>query len=319
MTTLYKLGQTLRGRLSTYTLTKEIYNTVWLASNNGGEIVVIKGVRHSRIKNERDVLQKFQNQTPIRPLVDEILEPIDPPGIVLRYLDSDLLAASTSKTLNRSEIKHVARIVLKALTVIHEDGYVHTDIKPNNVLCNYRRDEDVQQDGSIIRFSEVLLADFGSCVPSSSNYAQQGELIGTSIFRSPEASLKLPWGPSTDIWSFGALVISLFFGNYHIFSPRVSVDDPEHDRIVLERIHMFFGPFPLTYKTLADSKTLNYLAEIMNNVPQRKPFGMIKDKEFEPEDKTFLLEIMKLDPRDRPTVKELLLHKWFEGNGENWR
>lgn len=88
--------------------------------------MVIKGVRHSRIKNERDVLQKFQNQTPIRPLVDEILEPIDPPGIVLRYLDSDLLAASTSKTLNRSEIKHVARIVLKALTVIHEDGYVHT-------------------------------------------------------------------------------------------------------------------------------------------------------------------------------------------------
>jgi serine/threonine protein kinase len=74
---------------------------------------------------------------------------------------------------------------------------------------------------------------------------------------------------------------------------------------------MFFGPFPLTYKTLADSKTLNYLAEIMNNVPQRKPFYMIKDKEFEPEDKNFLLKIMKLDPRDRPTAKQLLKDSWF--------
>lgn len=88
--------------------------------------MVIKGVRHSRIKNEREVLQRFQNRAPIRPLIDEILEPIDPPGIVLRYLDSDLLVASTSRTLNRTEIKHVARVVLKALTIIHEDGYVHT-------------------------------------------------------------------------------------------------------------------------------------------------------------------------------------------------
>lgn len=88
--------------------------------------MIIKGVRHSRIRNERDILQKFQNRAPIRPLVDEILEPIEPPGIVLQHLDNDLLTTSTSKTLNRSEIKHVAQVVLKALTIIHDDGYVHT-------------------------------------------------------------------------------------------------------------------------------------------------------------------------------------------------
>jgi hypothetical protein len=59
-------------------------------------------------------------------LVDEILEPVDPPGIVLRYLDSDILAASTGKTLNRSELEYVAQIVLKALAVLHDNGYVHT-------------------------------------------------------------------------------------------------------------------------------------------------------------------------------------------------
>jgi hypothetical protein len=53
--------------------------------------VVIEGIRHSRIGNESDVLQNFQNRAPIRPLVDEILEPVDPPGIVLWYLENDLL------------------------------------------------------------------------------------------------------------------------------------------------------------------------------------------------------------------------------------
>jgi len=64
----------------------------------------------------------FQNRAPIRPLIDEIVEPNDPPGIVLRHLESDLLAVSASRTMNRSEIKYVARIVLKSLAVLHEDG-----------------------------------------------------------------------------------------------------------------------------------------------------------------------------------------------------
>jgi serine/threonine protein kinase len=82
------------------------------------------------------------------------------------------------------------------------------DIKPNNVLCNLKSEEEVNKDESDIRFSEVLLADFGSCVPSTSNYAKEGQPIGAAIFRSPEANLKLPWGTPTDIWSFGAMVRS---------------------------------------------------------------------------------------------------------------
>ena len=50
----------------------------------------------------------------------------------------------------------------------------------------------------------------------------------------------------------------------------------------------------------------------MNSVVvRRKPFHMVKDKEFEPADKDFIIKIMKLDPRDRPTAKELLQESWF--------
>ena len=77
--------------------------------------------------NERDVLNRFQNQTPhLRPLIDEIKEPSNPPTIVLKYLDDHLLNASIKKTLDQKELKYVSRCILSALVVLHENGYVHT-------------------------------------------------------------------------------------------------------------------------------------------------------------------------------------------------
>ena len=73
------------------------------------------------------VLKRFWGRTSsLRPLVDEIRDPIDPPALVLRHLDDDLMRASASQRLTRSEIKYVAKTVLEALRVLHEDHYVHT-------------------------------------------------------------------------------------------------------------------------------------------------------------------------------------------------
>lgn len=43
-----------------------------------------------------------------------------------------------------------------------------------------------------------------------------------------------------------------------------------------------------------------------------KPFKRIGERDILKEDKTFLLKIMKLDPRDRPPAKELLEDEWFK-------
>ena len=44
----------------------------------------------------------------------------------------------------------------------------------------------------------------------------------------------------------------------------------------------------------------------------RKPFQFLTDEEITIEDKKVLLKVMKLDPRDRPTAKELLRDEWFQ-------
>ena len=69
------------------------------------------------------MLKRFKDQPVIRPLLDEIA---DPPCLVLKHLDDNLLAASNKKHLEKVEIKLVARKVLEALVPLHEAGYVHT-------------------------------------------------------------------------------------------------------------------------------------------------------------------------------------------------
>lgn len=144
------LGQILKGRRGLYPLTKQLQDCVWLAmlslfgilslsiltihSNEHHETVIAKSVRHFRLQNERDILLRFQDRTPcIRPLIEELGDSTVPPTLILKHLDNDALRASNKQRLTRLELKYVAKRVLEALSVLHDEGFVHTHIKPSNV------------------------------------------------------------------------------------------------------------------------------------------------------------------------------------------
>ncbi|OOF90709.1 hypothetical protein ASPCADRAFT_400674 [Aspergillus carbonarius ITEM 5010] len=309
MSSLFRLGQLLTGRQGSYTITKHVQDCVWLARGSTGNTVIIKSVRHFRLHNERDVLARFRSRTPfIRPLVDEIIEPTDPPAIVLKYLEAHLLHAASTQRLTKAEIKHVARRVLQALDVLHREGLVHTDVKPDNVLVNYGSGDES------VRFTDVQLADCGNTVPATSGHAKDGDLIGAPIWRSPEAQLGIGWSTSTDIWSFGAMLITLIYGgNFFIFKPDVPADHEEYELKILARQCQFFGPFPVSYQEIAPVATLHVLMQVMRSLEgKQRPFARISEAEVSKEDKEFILKIMKLDPRDRPSAQELLDDAWFQ-------
>lgn len=144
---LFRIGQQIGGRAGTYRITKQLSEFIYFAmyvlyyqpsvvaliliiiiSNQQDNLVVIKSVQgHWCLHNERDVLKRFQTRTPtLRPLLDEIEDPVEPPAIVLKYLDDDLTRSSRKQRLTRPKTKYVAKNILEALQVLHEDGYVHT-------------------------------------------------------------------------------------------------------------------------------------------------------------------------------------------------
>lgn len=126
MSSIFKVGQVLTGRLARYIITKEIQETVWFAkwaqptagfvkrtgywlvyrNDASQESVIIKSVRnYPRVENERDILRRFQERTPyLRPVVDEIEDPAEPITIALKYLDDNLQHASDKQTLSRKEL-----------------------------------------------------------------------------------------------------------------------------------------------------------------------------------------------------------------------
>ncbi|SPQ20616.1 ef44c64c-528a-4ac3-9f3e-edd1bba0cd75 [Thermothielavioides terrestris] len=191
---------------------------------------------------------------------------------------------------------------------MHRDGFVHADVKPDNILVNYSSGDSEN------RFTDVQLADMGSSYPEDHKYAREGAPIGTTIWRSPETLLQLPWDTKTDIWSFGSLLISLIYGgHFNIFyPPGVKFDEPEFEVEVLKRQVQFFGPFPAEYMEIADNDTMKVVLWLMDAVfDKRKPFQYITEREICKKDKEFICWFMKLDPRDRPSADEILAHEWW--------
>ncbi|KAH8765792.1 putative serine/threonine protein kinase [Hyaloscypha finlandica] len=307
MASSFKVGQCIEGKVSTYTLSKQLHKDIWTAMSSKLGKVIIKSAPKYRLDNERDVLKHFHARPGIRQLLDEIQ---DAPSLVLKYLDDNLLSASNSKRLEKPEIKFIAKRILEALQAFHEDGKVHTDVKPDNILIN--------NSSGPRRFREVELGDCGdACLVNPKNHLKLGEsghMIGAHMFRSPEAMLNLRWGTATDIWSFGTTLISLIWGfGWHIFKPDPKDAGPDDDaypnHVLVKQIEVF-GPFPLSYFDFLPQEDERW--EFIGDATQY----IIDHQKWKPfakaEDRTFICKIMKLDPRDRPTARELLQDPWLK-------
>ncbi|EDN05662.1 predicted protein [Histoplasma mississippiense (nom. inval.)] len=146
---------------------------------------IVKSAPPHRLDNERAILKTLGHQSGVRRLVDDIQ---NPPLLVLQYYDDNLLNCCRTKSVEGRELKTVAKTVLQALAALHNQGLVHTDVKPDNIFINYSDNPK--------RISEVALGDFGdTChVGPNPDPNEDGHIIGAGIFRSPEAILNLRWG-----------------------------------------------------------------------------------------------------------------------------
>ena len=86
------------------------------------------------------------------------------------------------------------RRTLKAVHILHKQGYVHGDIKPENIFID----------------PGYVLADFGHCYPVRLNTRRR--VMGTPGYRAPEMLTHGNWGYKSDIWSLGCIFVELFFG-----------------------------------------------------------------------------------------------------------
>ncbi|KAL6499231.1 hypothetical protein OROHE_026259 [Orobanche hederae] len=122
-------------------------------------------------------------------------------NILLEYASggslADKLKTSGDRRLKEYEVRRYAKALLRGLSYIHKFGYVHCDLKLENILLCPK--------------GVVKIADFGlarKAVEREGNYIR-----GTPLYMSPEMVARGDQGPAADIWALGCAVGEMLTGS----------------------------------------------------------------------------------------------------------
>ena len=146
--------------------------------------------------------------------------------------------------------------VADALAAAHSHGFVHRDVRPENVLCDLEK-------------SRVLLSDFGlaGILPQGRDtdprLTRAGETIGTSGYLSPEQIRGEDPTEGTDIYALGLLGYEILSGEGP-FSAKGKVD--------LNLAHLRAQPRSLTaLRPEVDDGLADLLARCLSKDPEKRP------------------------------------------------
>ncbi|KAH0795985.1 CAMK family protein kinase [Histomonas meleagridis] len=152
----------------------------------------------SALVREIQILKFFDENRHITELYD-VLDVIDGIYLILEYAEGgDLFSyISSKKTLHEFEVKRFFHSIVKSVSIMHNNGYVHRDLKLENILLDIN--------------GRVMLADFG-CSREFKEGEYTSSLCGTVQYEAPEVLLCNSYDATkVDSWSLGIILYVLFF------------------------------------------------------------------------------------------------------------
>jgi pimeloyl-ACP methyl ester carboxylesterase len=133
--------------------------------------------------------------------IHEIGDADGTPFLVLEWVGGGALSdLSFQRPLSTREFARIALPIAEALGAAHDQGIVHRDVKPANVLVSDK--------------GRVKLADFGLARSREldRDVTRTAGVVGTVAYMSPEQANGAEVGPTSDVFSFGVLAYELLMG-----------------------------------------------------------------------------------------------------------
>jgi len=128
--------------------------------------------------------------------------------IAMEYVDGQPLSQLIAQgPIAEADVCRIGRSIADALAEAHEKGIVHRDIKPDNVIVNGARVKVL--DFGIAKQVEPQSVDAND---PTTVLTQQGMIIGTVFYMSPEQALGKPLDARTDLFSLGVVLYEAVTG-----------------------------------------------------------------------------------------------------------
>ncbi len=128
--------------------------------------------------------------------------------IVMEFVDGHPLSKIFKRRISEAELCRIGRSVAEALAEAHAKGVIHRDVKPENIIVGAGNRVKVLDFG-IAKQLTTSTAD----APTAPLLTQQGMIVGTIHYMSPEQALGKPLDPRTDIFSLGIVLYEGATGN----------------------------------------------------------------------------------------------------------
>jgi len=175
---------------------------------NIGRRVAIKTMRKDVMESSgraEEMLERFLREAQAAGLLNhpniitiyDAGEEGDTAYIAMEFIEGSSLRDTLEKRgmLEPEEIAELGATICEALAAAHDAGIVHRDIKPDNIL--------LQDKGPL------KVADFGIARMSNSNLTQDGELIGTPYYMSPEQFMGQKIDGRSDLFSLAVILYEM--------------------------------------------------------------------------------------------------------------
>lgn len=157
----------------------------------------------ARFQREARAIGRLQHPNIVRIIDFDVEDEID--YMVMDYVTGGTLGdyLKTRKALPLSEALPIIAQLAEALAYAHQQGMLHRDIKPGNILF---ADET---------HTQVVLTDFGLARlldDGDAKLTMTGAMIGTPTYMSPEAVRGEPCDVRADIYSLGVVLYEMVTG-----------------------------------------------------------------------------------------------------------
>lgn len=262
------------------------------------------------VKNELDICEAVSNHKFVLDILDSLFIAKDEFWIVFEYTLGDLhniIRASKSLPQNKKRqrylpinlTRHLVAPIISAVKYMHESGYVHLDIKEDNILLTHRGVPKLSDFGAAKEFIDL---------PMKLSKKGPG---GTFYYMSPEILRVEPFTTNCDTWAIGITLISLVYGG-RPFELQSKFKLNNLLEFLKTKSREQDAAHQENQNRISAQDRFYRLASL-----NAKPIRELPDKDFTGFS-TFVKKLLVLDQYERPEVAQICNDEYIAGYNTNW-